>query len=98
MELQNDLWGLLERSGHPITRPALTGAPARPYDTPAGPGIGAGPGVVDTHGTTVIAVKFDKGVLNVGDRRATANFAVMFDRAEKVLPIRSIMIDSSNLS
>ena len=24
---------------------------------------------------------------NVGDRRATANFAVMYDRAEKVLPI-----------
>jgi proteasome beta subunit len=39
------------------------------------------------HGTTVIAVKYDKGVINVGDRRATANFAVMYDRAEKVLPI-----------
>lgn len=43
--------------------------------------------VVDTHGTTVIAVKYRDGVLNVGDRRATANFAVMYDRAEKVLPI-----------
>lgn len=41
----------------------------------------------DTHGTTVIAVKYDAGVINVGDRRATANFAVMYDRAEKVLPI-----------
>ena len=49
--------------------------------------MGAGAGVVDTHGTTVIAVKFDQGVLNVGDRRATANFAVMYDKAEKVLPI-----------
>jgi len=39
------------------------------------------------HGTTVIAVKYDGGVVNVGDRRATANFAVMYDRAEKVLPI-----------
>jgi len=39
------------------------------------------------HGTTVIAVKYDKGVINVGDRRATANFAVMYDKAEKVLPI-----------
>lgn len=39
------------------------------------------------HGTTVIAVKFKDGVINVGDRRATANFAVMYDRAEKVLPI-----------
>src|SRR5438045_181487 len=42
---------------------------------------------LDIHGTTVIAVKYDKGVINVGDRRATANFAVMYDRAEKVLPI-----------
>src|SRR5829696_7934298 len=41
----------------------------------------------EIHGTTVIAVKYDKGVINVGDRRATANFAVMYDRAEKVLPI-----------
>jgi len=41
--------------------------------------------VLETHGTTVIAVKFDGGVLNVGDRRATANMAVMFDRAEKVI-------------
>jgi proteasome beta subunit len=39
------------------------------------------------HGTTVIAVKYRDGVINVGDRRATANFAVMYDRAEKVLPI-----------
>jgi proteasome beta subunit len=39
------------------------------------------------HGTTVIAVKYKDGVINVGDRRATANFAVMYDRAEKVLPI-----------
>jgi proteasome beta subunit len=45
------------------------------------------PEVVDTHGTTVIAVKYDSGVLNVGDRRATANFAVMFDRAEKVIAL-----------
>lgn len=40
-----------------------------------------------THGTTVIAVKYDQGVLNVGDRRATANMAIMFDRAEKVMPL-----------
>ncbi|MBI3909812.1 MAG: proteasome subunit alpha [Armatimonadetes bacterium] len=43
--------------------------------------------VVDTHGTTVIAVKYNEGVLNLGDRRATANMAVMFDRAEKVITL-----------
>jgi proteasome beta subunit len=87
MELARDFWSLLEKSGHPITRPMIFTGPARPNDSPAGPGIGVGTGVVDTHGTTVIAVKFDRGVINVGDRRATANFAVMYDKAEKVLPI-----------
>ncbi len=43
--------------------------------------------VPHVHGTTVIAVKFDGGVINVGDRRATANFAVMYDKAEKVLAL-----------
>ena len=86
METAADLWGLLEKSGHPITRPLFANA-SRPNDSHAGPGVGLGAGVVDTHGTTVIAVKFDKGVINVGDRRATANFAIMYDKAEKVLPI-----------
>ena len=43
--------------------------------------------VQEIHGTTVIAVKYDTGVINVGDRRATANFNIMYDKAEKVLPI-----------
>lgn len=42
---------------------------------------------LDTHGTTVLAVKYREGVLNVGDRRATAGMGVMFDRAEKVLAL-----------
>ncbi len=48
---------------------------------------GAVPPSLDTHGTTVIAVKYRDGVLNVGDRRATAANAVVFDRAEKVLAL-----------
>ncbi len=56
------------------------------------PGVQTSPTTVGeaipvVHGTTVIAVKFDGGVINVGDRRATANYAVMYDRAEKVLAI-----------
>jgi proteasome beta subunit len=43
--------------------------------------------MLDTHGTTVIAMKYRDGVLNVGDRRATAGMGVMFDRAEKVLSL-----------
>ncbi|MBC8140778.1 MAG: proteasome subunit alpha [Armatimonadetes bacterium] len=39
------------------------------------------------HGTTVIAVKYKDGVINVGDRRATGGMAIMYDKAEKVLPL-----------
>src|SRR2546428_7679843 len=46
---------------------------------------GASP-VVDTHGTTVIAVKYRDGVLNVGDRRATAAMAVRCDPAAEGRP------------
>lgn len=81
MELAKDFWDLLERRQHPLTQSAAFSPSVRPNDSHAAPGV------VDTHGTTVIAVKFDKGVINVGDRRATANFAVMYDKAEKVLPI-----------
>lgn len=42
---------------------------------------------VETHGTTVIAVKYKEGVLNVADRRATAGMGVMYDRAEKILAL-----------
>ncbi len=42
---------------------------------------------IDTHGTTVIAVKYKDGVLNVADRRATAGMSVMFDRSEKILAL-----------
>jgi len=42
---------------------------------------------VDTHGTTVIAVKYKDGIINVADRRATAGYSVMYDQAEKVLAL-----------
>ena len=38
-------------------------------------------------GTTVIAVRYQDGILIAGDRRATAGTSVMYDRAEKVLSI-----------
>ena len=79
-----DLWKLLEESGHSITRPIPI--PHIPSTSRQAENL-TGTGIVDTHGTTVIAVKFDKGVINLGDRRATANFSVMYDHAEKVLPI-----------
>src|SRR5437660_9413398 len=74
-----DLRSLLNPGGQPIltppTLPPLDASRLTPHASP------------EVHGTTVIAVKYRDGVINVGDRRATANFAVMYDRAEKVLPI-----------
>jgi proteasome beta subunit len=76
---QMDILSLIRPSDQPVLTP-----PTPPAMTST---IAAGSAIVDTHGTTVIAVKYRGGVLNVGDRRATANFAVMYDHAEKVLPI-----------
>jgi proteasome beta subunit len=42
---------------------------------------------VDTHATTVIAVKYREGVINIADRRATAGNTVMYDQAEKVMAL-----------
>lgn len=60
---------------------------ARPQGgTPiATPGDGLASGEI--HGTTVIAVKYRDGVINIGDRRATGGFAIMYDQAEKVLAL-----------
>lgn len=47
----------------------------------------AAPTHLDTHGTTVLAVRFDGGVLMLADRRATAGTLIMYDHAEKVLSL-----------
>lgn len=41
-------------------------------------------GVEDTHGTTVLALRYDKGVLMLSDRRATMGNLIMYDQAEKI--------------
>ena len=53
-------------------------------DAPRGE-IGAHPDEV--HGTTVIALRFDQGVLTLADRRATAGNLIMYDQAEKVIAL-----------
>ena len=42
---------------------------------------------VETQATTILAFKYDEGVLIAGDRRATAGNIVMYDRADKVIEI-----------
>lgn len=39
--------------------------------------------------TTVVAMRYQEGIMIAGDRRATAGTSVVHDRAEKVLPIDS---------
>jgi proteasome beta subunit len=56
-----------------------------PLPAPVPPSPGARD--IDTHGTTVIAVKYQNGIINVADRRATAGYSVMYDQAEKVLAL-----------
>ena len=55
-----------------VTAPWRTG--------PADPGL-------EVHGTTVLALRFKDGVLLLADRRATAGSLIMFDQAEKIVPL-----------
>lgn len=41
----------------------------------------------EVHGTTVLALRFKDGVLNLADRRATAGNLIMYDEAEKILAL-----------
>jgi proteasome beta subunit len=41
----------------------------------------------ETHGTTVLSIRYNEGVLTLADRRATAGNLIMFDQAEKVFAL-----------
>lgn len=41
----------------------------------------------ETHGTTVLSLRYDGGVLTLADRRATAGNLIMYDQAEKIMPL-----------
>ena len=41
----------------------------------------------EMHGTTVLSLRYDGGVLTLADRRATAGNLIMFDNAEKVFAL-----------
>lgn len=42
---------------------------------------------IETHGTTVLALRFNQGVLIFADRRATMGNLIMFEQAEKVMSL-----------
>jgi proteasome beta subunit len=60
-----------------------------PHELPgaglAGTG-GAGVPIEVTHGTTVLAIRYENGVVMAGDRRATAGYTIASRRIEKVFP------------
>ena len=41
----------------------------------------------EVHGTTVMSLRFDGGVLTLADRRATAGNLIMYDQAEKIMAL-----------
>lgn len=41
----------------------------------------------ETHGTTVIALRYKDGVLTLADRRATMGNLIMFDQADKIIAL-----------
>jgi len=41
----------------------------------------------ETHGTTVMSLRFDGGVITLADRRATAGNLIMYDQAEKIVAL-----------
>ncbi|RMG27062.1 MAG: proteasome subunit alpha [Armatimonadetes bacterium] len=47
----------------------------------------SGADVEGVHGTTVLALRYDQGILNLGDRRATMANYIMYDRADKIIPL-----------
>jgi len=44
-------------------------------------------GESEVHGTTVLALRFDKGVVMLADRRATMGNLIMFEQAEKIVAL-----------
>ena len=60
-------------------------APGEPAPAPSAGG-GSTAGLDIPHGTTVVAVRYEDGVVMAGDRRATAGYTIASRRIEKVFP------------
>jgi proteasome beta subunit len=77
MGQQGDFLQVLRERGYAVDDPS--------YQPVNGNGLSGNAEV--TTGTTVFAMKYSKGVLVAGDRRATAGNVVMYDRTDKVLEL-----------
>jgi proteasome beta subunit len=47
---------------------------------------------VETHGTTVLALRFNEGIVVFADRRATIGNLIMFEQAEKIMPLDDLTV------
>ncbi len=47
---------------------------------------------LETHGTTVLALRYSEGVLVFADRRATAGNLIMYDKADKIMALDDTML------
>lgn len=74
MGMEGDFLQLLKERGYQI-------------GVPASAGEGRSAAAEITRGTTILAMKYQDGVLVAGDRRATAGNTVMYDRTDKVLEL-----------
>lgn len=61
--------------------------PPRTFASLVGYQPSATPPQAETHGTTVLALRYDEGVLILADRRATMGNLVMYDQAEKIFAL-----------
>lgn len=48
----------------------------------------------ETHGTTILSIQYNGGVLNLADRRATAGNLIMYDKAEKIMALDDFTVVS----
>lgn len=46
----------------------------------------------EAHGTTVLSLRYDGGILTLSDRRATAGNLIMYDQADKVMALDDHMV------
>lgn len=60
--------------------------PTQSTSEPGSPGSFRAAGPELAHGTTVVALRFEGGVVMAGDRRATEGYSVAHRRMDKVLP------------
>ena len=72
-----DFFDLLKSEGYQFPANVIAGVE----------GDGKGLPFHPTEGTTILALRYQDGVVVAGDRRATAGNAVIYDRADKVIPI-----------